>query len=276
MPTQNPKLQKLQDLFKIVNEGLSRDEFTNAFSAVLKIVKDIKASNVAEFAAINKEIRVLSKQVTDDTAKEVESFKGRTLELITAALKEQENGMKFIYDKVRNLKQAKDGKDGVDGKDAPPADESKIVDSVLAKLPPPSNEIPEETKQKLESMAEEIRQLKARPTSFGARGIGLYINGVKKLLSAQTLNITGSGVSYNYANGRNDVTITGSGGGSLSVLAATGTVDDSNTTFTFASTPTLVMVNGAAYRDGHGVTIVTTTATLDNPPGVGGDVYGLG
>jgi hypothetical protein len=65
-------------------------------------------------------------------------------------------------------------------------------------------------------------------------------------------------------------------GGNFNILTATGDVDDSNLVFTFVSEPTLVVVNGTAYRHGHGVTISTTTATLDNPPGVGGDVYGLG
>lgn len=67
----------------------------------------------------------------------------------------------------------------------------------------------------------------------------------------------------------------GSGSG-LNYLAATGTVDDSNKVFTFVSTPTLVAVNGALYMNGAGVTIVGTTATLDNAPGTGGNVYGLG
>lgn len=65
-------------------------------------------------------------------------------------------------------------------------------------------------------------------------------------------------------------------GAGLSVLTTTGTVDDSNVTFPFTSAPTLVVVNGVSYRNGHGVTISGTTAVLDTPAGVGGDVYGLG
>lgn len=72
------------------------------------------------------------------------------------------------------------------------------------------------------------------------------------------------------------IDITGTGAGGLKYLVATGTVDNSNTTFTFTSTPTLVVVNGVSYRNGHGVTITGTTAVLDNPAGTGGDVWGLG
>lgn len=64
-------------------------------------------------------------------------------------------------------------------------------------------------------------------------------------------------------------------GGSPTILVATGTVDNSNLIFTFVSAPTVVVVNGSQYRNGHGVTIVGTTATLDSPVGVGGDIFGF-
>lgn len=66
------------------------------------------------------------------------------------------------------------------------------------------------------------------------------------------------------------------GGGLSSPMApSSGTVDDSNTIFVFPSIPKVVVVNGAMYRHGKGVTISGTTATLDNPAGTGGDVYAL-
>jgi hypothetical protein len=134
----------------------------------------------------------------------------------------------------------------------------------------------------LPELQTKVKQIELRPTGGrgGAKGIGLYVDGSKKLLTAQTLNLvagTGISLSYAYASGRNDITISASAsGGSMSVLAATGTVDDSNKVFTFASAPTLVVVNGNAYRNGHGVTISGTTATLDDAVGAGGDIYGLG
>lgn len=65
------------------------------------------------------------------------------------------------------------------------------------------------------------------------------------------------------------------GGGAFTVLPATGTINDSNKTFSFTSTPTAVAVNGAVYINGQGVTITTNAATLDNPVGVGGSIYGI-
>lgn len=66
------------------------------------------------------------------------------------------------------------------------------------------------------------------------------------------------------------------GGGIGTPMSVTsGDIDDSNTTFRFASIPKLVCVNGSFYRNGKGVTITGTTVVLDNPVGTDGDIYGL-
>jgi len=65
-----------------------------------------------------------------------------------------------------------------------------------------------------------------------------------------------------------------------STLAATGTIDDSNTVFTFASLPTLIFVNGAAYKQTGGSLTWTWSAgplqaTLSQAVGTGGTIWGL-
>lgn len=67
-------------------------------------------------------------------------------------------------------------------------------------------------------------------------------------------------------------------GNSLSLLTATGSIDASNKAFTFVSKPTIIIVNGATYRENNGWAwnSGTLTATLDGAVGVGGDIYGLG
>lgn len=154
-------------------------------------------------------------------------------------------------------KDGKDGRDGKDGKDGKFADEKELVN------------------------------LRNRLNSLGIGGgnanRNIAINGNSSVLSRYTdINlIAGSNVTITYAfndtTKYTDITIATAGGGSLSVLEITGgTVDDSNTVFTFASEPTLVNVNTAVYRNGVGVTITGTTVTLDNPVGTDGDIYGLG
>ena len=178
----------------------------------------------------------------------------------------------------------KDGEDGksivgpagADGKDGSP----DTGDQIIEKINDSEELIKKERVEGIEEIEKTVRSIELRPTggSGVARGIQLYVDGSKKGLANMVNLIAGSNITltYSHANGRNDITISGGAGGSLSILAATGTIDDSNTVFTFASTPTLVIVNGAAYRDGKGVSIVTTTATLDFPAGTGGDVYALG
>lgn len=69
----------------------------------------------------------------------------------------------------------------------------------------------------------------------------------------------------------------------LTILPATGTVDDSNTAFTFTQKPSIIVMNGLSYRDESTVGGVTAwtwnagtlTATLFSPVGTGGDIYGI-
>jgi hypothetical protein len=65
--------------------------------------------------------------------------------------------------------------------------------------------------------------------------------------------------------------------GSFGILDATGDIDDTNVDFTFISKPSLININGAFYREDHGWAwdAPTLTATLDNPVGTDGDIYGI-
>lgn len=116
--------------------------------------------------------------------------------------------------------------------------------------------------------------------SGGQSSISVMQSGTLKVQTAPVLNFTGAGAPT-ITTGQNGVThldfpTGGGGGGGLSILAVTGTVDDSNTSFTTPSTAQVVVVNGASYRNGKGVTISSTNVTLDNPVGTGGDIYALG
>jgi hypothetical protein len=255
-------LQKMKEVFSLITESLTREEFVKAFKSLTDFVKGVEQRLTAKIDA-----------------------------------------------RLATLRNGTNGKDGRDGQQGPKGDRGERGATGRALFAPKgdagkdgkdgSPDTPTEVRDKLETLKEDerldktavrgiediekeikrVESIRVQSRGGGAKGFGLYINGVKKLLTAQTLNIvpgTGVTVSYNYANGRNDVTINATGSGSFSILAATGTVNDSNKVFTFVSAPVLVVVNGTAYRDGHGVTIVGTTATLDNVAGTSGDVYGIG
>lgn len=59
-------------------------------------------------------------------------------------------------------------------------------------------------------------------------------------------------------------------GTGISVETPTGTIDDSNVTFTVTNTPKYVVINGAQYFDGAGYTYSAGTITLTNAVGTGG------
>lgn len=228
----------------------------------------------------------------------------------TSIQKLETEAIRRITEYRATIKDGKDGKPGRDGRDGAPGPQGPAgIDGRdgIDGLPGPqgapgkdgSPDTPIQVRDKLETLKgsdrlrkdaidglddieKRLNETAPRGVFIGpSRGAYLYIDGVKKGL-VNTLNIIpGSGVtvSYNRASGRNDITISATGvGGSFSILTATGTVDDSNTAFTFISKPSIIIVNGASYQENHGWSwnSGTLTATLDNPVGTGGNVYGIG
>lgn len=83
----------------------------------------------------------------------------------------------------------------------------------------------------------------------------------------------GSGVSISQSGGVKTISTS-----SLAVITITGTVNDSNKTFTAASQPTLLNINGAFYQQTGGAytwTYVAGTITLSQPIGTGGQIFGI-
>lgn len=154
---------------------------------------------------------------------------------------------------LKKIKQPADGK-------TPIVDHSQIASDVIGRIL--TGKLL--TKEHVTGLEQELASYR---NQF-AKGEG-YVHGGGDTVAA------GVGVTITRTpDGKTVINAPGSGG--LNFLLATGTVDNSNKVFTFAGSPTLVVVNGATYRNGFGVTIVGTTATLDNAVGTGGDIYGLG
>lgn len=166
------------------------------------------------------------------------------------------------------------GPQGIPGNDGSPDTPEQIAE----KLNTTEESVDSSVIKGLDELKKKVNGISIRPISIGGRALlQLYVNGSKKG-AIQYLNLipgTGVTLTYAYASGRNDITISASGA-AVSLLTATGTIDNSNVVFTFVSAPQIVVVNGASYVNGAGVTIVGTTATLDNAPGAGGNVYAIG
>jgi len=281
------RLQKLLAVFD--NDTITREEFVKAFEQVVSFVLKIQDKTDKSVTALENKYADTVKslqQANDDDVKAIRKDIKDKFAGILSDISEQSRKIE------KKLQSVKDGKD---------ADEAKIVADVLAqiKLPEQKDIIldgPDEIRNKLELLQgddrldktairgiEELEKKIDMPrvvggVSPGVRGFRLLVGGDAKGQSNFVNFIAGTGVTltYNKVGDRNDITINATGGGTLAVLTATGDVDDTNKTFTFASEPVLVVVNGATYRDGAGCTITGTSVELDNAPGVGGDCYGIG
>ena len=70
----------------------------------------------------------------------------------------------------------------------------------------------------------------------------------------------------------------GGSGGLGTILTATGTIDDSNVTFTFTQLPSILIINGGMYQQTGGSitwTYLAGTVTLSVAVGVNGAIFGL-
>ncbi len=77
------------------------------------------------------------------------------------------------------------------------------------------------------------------------------------------------------ANGKKVISVTPA---ALAIIAVSGTIDDSNKTFTAASQPTLLNINGSFYAPTGGNitwTYVAGTITLSSLIGTGGSIFGV-
>lgn len=133
---------------------------------------------------------------------------------------------------------------------------------------------------KLELDASQIKNLpesKVIERGGGSSGVERIKSGNRTIRQGATEIVFGDNLVVTRTP--NGVRIDGapSGLSASAILSATGDVDDSNTDFIFTEKPTLVVVNGANYRENHGWTwdSGTLTASIAFPAGTNGDVYGI-
>ena len=103
---------------------------------------------------------------------------------------------------------------------------------------------------------------------------------IAKLIAGSNMTITQNNIGSNETLTFSS-TGGGGGGGSFTVLTATGSIDDTNKTFSFSSAPSILSINGSLYNAGEtsgGVvmwTLIGLVATLANPIGSGGSIFGI-
>lgn len=155
----------------------------------------------------------------------------------------------LIAQKAAKLVKLPKIKNGDPGKDADPA---KVVDLVIAKI----------QEEKLLTM-DHIDGLTTEISSYRNQLAGKHYGETTMVRGGGDTVAAGSNVTIAVVNGVKTISASG---GSLTELAATGTINSSNTTFTFTSKPTYIFIDGVKYRENEGWTWSVLTATVTKAP----------
>ena len=196
---------------------------------------------------------------------------------------------KVVSDVLDKIEKPKDGINGRDGKDGRDGKTPTIDYDALAKRVQSMIRKPKDGKDGASVLIEDVIAHIKKEKILNIEHIGGLSESIRSMSSQLAGKVygrdtlvrgggdtvaAGSGISINNTNGVKTISVSTVG---MIILTATGTVDDSNTSFTFTQKPTLVNINGTFYRESHGWswTDGTLTATVDAPVGEGGDIYGI-
>src|SRR3990167_8519590 len=171
MSIDQEKLQKLGNLFKVVNESLTRKEFTDAFQQVIKQITLLEENLIRRLnnksQAFNEQIsnllsesKIGFQKMSESHEKTMESMKTDMSKVVKNMVSEHEKKMQMMDKKMMEMH---------DGRDA---DESVIIEKVLERIPKPKDGEPgkdidpltiEELQNELKSLKEETERIKNLP-----------------------------------------------------------------------------------------------------------------
>jgi hypothetical protein len=236
------KLEKLQNILKELNEGLTRDEFIQAFKAVSEYVKGIDKKTESELKTIAESVKSAIQRI-ETTASDNHSKTSDKLVKEAEKLIDDINFAKeaFLAEAQAKLDAIKDGEDGED------ADEERIIEEVARRIPPRMTPI--EIRDALESIQPEDEQLNIE----AIRGLKEILEKLENKIGGKTTIIGGnhplstlpdvnaSGIAdgqvlaWSASLGRWEAVTPSTGSGGFTQLSATEIPNGSTTIFTFAS-----------------------------------------
>lgn len=243
-------IKALDDVIELFREDrLSKSDFKEAVKMIVakldKRMNDEKEELKAVAMEIANAFTSLRSQVEND-------FSDRTNKLSEseqATIARLEMKLEEVEARVQaRLAELKDGEQGIPGLDADEESVAqKVYDTVSKNIPALKEalrdglELIDDDEEKLSidairGLRKELEELKKRPATFGA--IGHIQN-----LSERILNVAE-------------------------------TPDGIITTFSFATKPSVIIVNGSQYRENKGWTWTNNQAVLDFAPATGSDVWG--
>lgn len=197
------KLTKLQDLLKLVNESISREEFTGSFRKVIDLV--IKAESRLA-SRINQMLTEALREVGrkfQETQQNIEALKSElntTIDSrladvdkkINTALTDQQSGMNLIRDKLRVFTPK-------DGHTPTKKELTSLIKEVLPPFPKDRLELIEENAKLISSLEKRIKELEDRPERVGGgtSAIGVQF-AMKTVVKTETPSGAINGINTSY------------------------------------------------------------------------------
>jgi hypothetical protein len=287
--TEEQKLKKLESLLAMMDESLTKQEFVDSFENVIKYVKKIETSNQIDIAAIKQVADDLLTKLKDDANVTLSELKQKSFEytkiklsaaeLVSEAVEALNNAFYRQMEGVdKKLAAVKNGKD---------ADENKIIESVLAQIPPvvlPPEQFGEDFRNALEALPDgdklsieaiqdlqkyldEIREAQSSGKNVSlvnspSRGVFLFIDGVKKGLISNVNLAAGTGMTlvHTVVNGQDTLTFNSTGVGGGHTIENEGTPLTQRTNLNFVGAGVTV-IDGGAGPDSTIVTIPSSSYT---------------
>jgi hypothetical protein len=252
--TPEAKLKKLQDILKLVDESLTRDEFVKSFEAAIKLIVDGLAKiNVKVDTKVGSSIANLTAEIEALKQSADEEFSTRRAAIkaeFDKMFNEQLNALNFLRDKARAMSSIP-GPKGEPGNNGSPDTGGQIIDKI-------NNADSLISKDSVDGLLDLEKKVDTMPRGSvgGAKGIGLLVGGAKKKLTAQTIDFTaGTNVTLTHSttSGVDKITIAASGSGGGHTIQDEGSNLTARTLLNFVGAGVTVTDGGA----GPDSTIVT-------------------
>lgn len=279
----DPRLKKMQDIFDLVQESITRDEFVAAFEVLRKKVAAMQAGNEKDLALMKGAIDALAEKLRTDNSADAAQMR-RECDAMMAECDSLMTTMETLIQKVSAFKQAKNG---TPGKHADPEMVAALVlPRVLQALPPDIEETPDElvgkinsadvliAKDSVEGLADlekAVNEKTGNTTRVGWGAHPLVVQGLGVVIDKNTrvIDFEGSGVSsvVRSKDGVVTVTLSGGSGGSAFQRPLSGALTGTNT---WTTAPNVLVIDGVPRQkvqtDGTVMWTGTLTTVLTNAP----------
>lgn len=275
------EIKKLENVLKLINGSVSADDLVEILETFIDVIKEGNEETQAEVSGLKAQIEDTDNKIANSAS----LVQSRMLEALYEAKGELEERLSQL--------QLKHGKDGEDGEDA---DEEAILRRLIKAIPAPLQGSPDTGEEiinkinnddsvkinidKVDGIEELKKEFSGKGVHFGNKAVYLFIDGVKKgLLNSFNIKAgTNVTIGHSVVNGLDTLTFNSTGGSGFTELPATGTVNGSNTVFTFTQVPTYIVVDGVwlkATDSNGGVqwSNVSTTITMVSAPN--NSIYGV-